>query len=632
VVTITATDAAGNSSSSSFTVHVVDTTPPVLSGLKDIVLDQTNTVAPVVSYFPAISASDSGSGVLSVVGSPASGSSFTVGTTVVNVTATDNAGNTASGQFTVTVNDVPPVVNHHDNVMLIETPDASGNLSAFLDTLPPVSFTDPRQDAVDTVQVDFGDKGGIQTVASGADFRTVELQHTYTKEGNYLVTVFVTDQFGGTSFASFLVFVLPPGLDPGSVSQGTVTPGSGTNSVTISAPSPSDSQQTAVTGTLIDDRPLDPNDPSSWPTLIVAPASSSTVASLSGGAVPAPAPSVVTTSFEIRTANVGDSARVILTFHYQIGTDPTADPVVQFYDAVNKQNVSLPSSMYTIDRAAQTVTVTFGPTQLYQASFLTGLVFTVTVPAQAPPAVVTTTVTPAVALASPAVALASPDASLALSQRTASDAGNGLGSTVQFRSSSEVTISLAPTTSSKATGNRVLSGSGEDEDKDSEEDNQGDGDAKGQGEKKPNERKKKRRAEDGAGAKPTDATRPPMTAPMPPGKPDEKAPSPMPPGKPDEQAPAPEASRPVVPEVVDALFAEMGEGRELFAPTLLDDSLPSLDKASERNIPVDVTSLLFAGFLVSGLVPPPRSGRRWAEPFTSAAGWHPRRGHPPCWP
>src|SRR4030095_2896856 len=108
--------------------------------------------------------------------------------------------------------------------------------SAFLDTVPPVSFTDPRQDAVDTVQVDFGDKTGIQTVASGSNFRTVELQHTYAKEGNYLVTVFVTDQFGGTSFARFLVVVLPPGVDPGTVSQGTLTPGSG-NSVTISAPS-----------------------------------------------------------------------------------------------------------------------------------------------------------------------------------------------------------------------------------------------------------------------------------------------------------------------------------------------------------------------------------------------------------
>ena len=51
----------------------------------------------------APTATDETSGVASLTSSPASGSTFALGTTMVTVTATDNAGNTSTGTFTVTV-------------------------------------------------------------------------------------------------------------------------------------------------------------------------------------------------------------------------------------------------------------------------------------------------------------------------------------------------------------------------------------------------------------------------------------------------------------------------------------------------------------------------------------------------
>jgi hypothetical protein len=52
--------------------------------------------------FPTPTATDD-RGVVSVITSPLSGSTFPLGTTTVNVTATDGSGNTAAGSFTVTV-------------------------------------------------------------------------------------------------------------------------------------------------------------------------------------------------------------------------------------------------------------------------------------------------------------------------------------------------------------------------------------------------------------------------------------------------------------------------------------------------------------------------------------------------
>src|SRR4030095_7255966 len=105
-VTCTAIDTVGNSSSCSCNVTVNDTEPPVVACPANVV---TNTApalcAQVVSYAPM--ASDNCPGV-TVTCTPPSAWSFPTGTTQVNCTPTDAAGNSSSCSFTVTVNDTEP--------------------------------------------------------------------------------------------------------------------------------------------------------------------------------------------------------------------------------------------------------------------------------------------------------------------------------------------------------------------------------------------------------------------------------------------------------------------------------------------------------------------------------------------
>lgn len=81
----------------------LETTPPVISPITNVVATLPNgpaTSMPVT--FPLPAATDNCPGV-AVTTVPASGSSFSVGTTTVNVTATDGAGNVSTASFTVTV-------------------------------------------------------------------------------------------------------------------------------------------------------------------------------------------------------------------------------------------------------------------------------------------------------------------------------------------------------------------------------------------------------------------------------------------------------------------------------------------------------------------------------------------------
>ena len=106
-----ATDTSSNLAACTFTVTVRDAEAPKLHLPANIVTGADAGQCSAVVSFSA-TATDNCSGNVNVACTPASGSVFATGTTTVNCTATDSAGNASRGSFTVTVNDTEsPKIN-----------------------------------------------------------------------------------------------------------------------------------------------------------------------------------------------------------------------------------------------------------------------------------------------------------------------------------------------------------------------------------------------------------------------------------------------------------------------------------------------------------------------------------------
>ncbi len=106
-VTYTATDAAGNEVTTTFTVTVVDNIAPEISCANDIsdTVGENGTTA-VVTYDAPV-ASDNCEFTVEQTAGLASGSEFPLGTTTNTFVVTDAAGNTATCSFDVTINRQP---------------------------------------------------------------------------------------------------------------------------------------------------------------------------------------------------------------------------------------------------------------------------------------------------------------------------------------------------------------------------------------------------------------------------------------------------------------------------------------------------------------------------------------------
>ncbi len=126
-VTFSATDAAGNTGSNTFTVTVTepDTTPPVITVPTDIVASTDPGASSAVVTYATPTATDNvgvTSGPTRTAG-PASGASFPLGTTTVTYSAEDAAGNTNTASFTVTVtDDEAPSLNVPSNIAVSTDP------------------------------------------------------------------------------------------------------------------------------------------------------------------------------------------------------------------------------------------------------------------------------------------------------------------------------------------------------------------------------------------------------------------------------------------------------------------------------------------------------------------------------
>ncbi|MFV8225658.1 HYR domain-containing protein, partial [Christiangramia aquimixticola] len=185
-VTFTATDAAGNTITCSFTVTVTDGEDPSLECPQPIVQNVDEGVCGAVVVFDTPEGFDnSGEVTVQQTAGPASGELFEVGTTTVTFTATDNAGNSVDCSFEVTINDneAPEIVEIADI-----TVDNDENECGAV-----VSFDPPA--ATDNCEIE----SVIQTEgpASGSQFPIGTTTVTYT----------ATDTSGNTSTTSFTVTV-----------------------------------------------------------------------------------------------------------------------------------------------------------------------------------------------------------------------------------------------------------------------------------------------------------------------------------------------------------------------------------------------------------------------------------------
>jgi hypothetical protein len=156
-----------------------DAVPPTLSLPSPITVPATSASGAAVGY--TASCTDFMHAAAPLNCTPASGATFAVGVTTVNCTCTDSYSNTASGSFTVTVTDPPPVVTVPANITTYAT-SSGGAVVTFSAT------------AVDQAQ---GSIPVTCTHASGSEFPL----------GATSVTCSATNAIGETGSASFTVTV-----------------------------------------------------------------------------------------------------------------------------------------------------------------------------------------------------------------------------------------------------------------------------------------------------------------------------------------------------------------------------------------------------------------------------------------
>jgi hypothetical protein len=195
-VDCTAVDFAGNFTQKSFTITVVaDTTPPVLFLPGNITAEATSPAGAVVFY--NATAVDDTDGQIAISCDHPTGSQFALGTTIVQCSATDTAGNQGTGSFNVTVVDTtPPTVNVPADITAEATSPAGAT----------VNFTVTATDLVDL------STSVTCTPPSGSVFSL----------GTHVVSCSSTDSHGNTGHGSFNVTVVD--TTPPTVNSITVSP------------------------------------------------------------------------------------------------------------------------------------------------------------------------------------------------------------------------------------------------------------------------------------------------------------------------------------------------------------------------------------------------------------------------
>jgi len=211
-VTCSATDSRGNTGTATFRVTVQDTTPPTLHLPSPITVSASAACTAVVTY--TATATDLVDVTDPVVCSPPSGSTFNLGTVTVNCSATDAHGNTATGSFTVTVNDTtPPTIRS-----LTATPS---NIWPVNHKIVDVTIAADVVDNCDTAPVTrIVSVASNQPINGPGDGNTtpdweltgnltlkLRAERTNNQDRTYTLTVTSTDASGNTSTSTVVVYV-----------------------------------------------------------------------------------------------------------------------------------------------------------------------------------------------------------------------------------------------------------------------------------------------------------------------------------------------------------------------------------------------------------------------------------------
>ncbi|WP_344136208.1 HYR domain-containing protein [Pedococcus bigeumensis] len=205
-VKCTATDDAGNSVDKTFTVNVADTTAPVVGAVASQTIEATSAAGAAHSWVVP-TATDIVDGARPVTCDRAQGSTFPLGNTVVNCSATDLSGNVGKTAFTVTVVDTTA-----------PSFGAVANRTATATSANGAVVTYPTPEATDLVD---GATAVTCTPPSGSTFPL----------GTTNVKCTSTDRTGNTATVSFSVTVtvgwsgvLAPVTEGGVYKQGSTIP------------------------------------------------------------------------------------------------------------------------------------------------------------------------------------------------------------------------------------------------------------------------------------------------------------------------------------------------------------------------------------------------------------------------
>ncbi len=105
-IEISVVDASGNTGTCSFELTVVDDTPPVVTCLADQVRSVNNACAYQVEDFTALVSVSENCGTITSTQTPIAGTTLSLGTHTITITSTDEALNSASCSFDLTINDI----------------------------------------------------------------------------------------------------------------------------------------------------------------------------------------------------------------------------------------------------------------------------------------------------------------------------------------------------------------------------------------------------------------------------------------------------------------------------------------------------------------------------------------------